>query len=210
MGLRKPKFNNQADWLNDRLCHFIKEDFDKTTFRHQERLLLKDERFVAAVYDARVNLDILDNPHSIEPSDERVAKEAIQILEKTHMPNGWFDYICEYVVNDGNVENAYVEPQLHIEIEDVIDEELILSIKKGITSKEYRAAWKALKVFLKENPTSYEVTEEGESEKVYFARRRGLGVSEIAKQFFPEEYKRDPIATRDRIKKIIVRYDSKK
>lgn len=221
MGLRNSKFNKTAGWLNDRLYHFVREDFSKAEFKHQEKLLLADSRFQEAVQASRERLgltgsiyslstDDRPDPSSLSVDDTSVHEEAIRVLEKTAMPNGWFEYICEYIINDGIVEEAEVEPQLHIEVDDVKDDELVVRLKKGLTSKEYRTAWKALKVFLEKSPVNFDTTEENEQAKVYFAYERGMTPSVIAKEYFASEYSRDPIATRDRIKKIIIRYKAKK
>jgi hypothetical protein len=221
MGLRSSKFNKTTDWLNNRLHHFIGKDFSKAEFKHQEKLLLADSRFQKAVQASRERLglavsiysfstDDIPNPGLLSVDDTRVHEEAIRVLEKTAMPNGWFEYICEYIINNGVVEDAEVEPQLHIEVDDVKNDELTVILKKGLTSKEYRTAWKALKVFLEKSPVYYDTTEENEQAKVYFAYQKGMTPSVIAKQYFPSEYTRDPLATRDRIKKIIKRYELKK
>jgi len=217
MTLRTSVRDENVKQLNDKLYHFISQDFRKSDFKNQEKLLIADSRFQKAIQEARERLDPdakpfikISGPPSLSSEDRRVGEEAIRVLEKTYMPNGWFDYVCKYIVSDDGVIDADVEPQLHIEADQIKGDELYVRFRKGMTSKEYRSAWKALKIFLEKSPTEYDTTEESEPAKVYFAYQRGVKPSAIAKEFFPSEYRRDPIATRDRIKKIIKRYDAKK
>lgn len=228
MSSRIVYFSEETTFLNNRIQYFTDKTIKKSDLLAQRKLLLADKRFKEAILEARSNLglayvdpedhnlgyfsrdeEVEDNQPKLNVHDDAVIRESMTVLEKTHMPTGWLEYVCEFIVNDGWVEELVVESQVFMEAIEIDKDTITIEVRRGISAEQYRAAWPALKPFLEKLPSDYLTTEENFREKIYFASERGMGISEICKEYLSREYAIDPQSARDKVKKIIKRYRKK-
>lgn len=232
--LQKMPVETQVQLLNRRLGYYYQQDNSQKELRAIEKYLLKDTSFIWQIQKARNDLNIsapLDyQDYESDPSivadwlicqiagknivygdddykeyDEKVTNITARLLENLVLPNGWFDYIQAYLALDTLPAHTEIDRDPLIMVEGIESDEVVIRMTRGLRSKDYVNAWKALKPFFMQ-PKMYLYGADGLKDRIYLDRKRGLGISEIARKYLPNQYKADAIASRDYVKKILKRY----
>ncbi|MBH2007298.1 hypothetical protein I8H83_01710 [Candidatus Saccharibacteria bacterium] len=136
---------------------------------------------------------------------EKIAKEVAEIIEEENLPIGWFDYVAAYIALGEKPVYTDIERDPLIYVEDIEHDDLVIKMERGLKQEDYVAAWKALKPFLNQ-VNRLAPSRDTLKNRIYTDRQKGLSIAEISKKYMPEAYKNDPLATKDKIKKIITRF----
>lgn len=231
---QKMPVEQQVYLLNNRLNLYYQRDNNQRELRFIEKYLLKDPAFIHECRLTRDELgisDLLDSHDydedpgcvkdwliqqasgkSLEYGDEeytiydqRITDAVARLLEVFSLPNGWFDYIRAYLALDALPEHTDVERDPLIYVDSIEANGIMVHMERGLKPQDYAIARKALRPFFQQQ-SIYMPDADTIKDRIYLDRQRGIGVSEIARKYYPSEYKIDPVATRDKVKKTLARY----
>ena len=224
----------QVRLLNARLRHYYQQDNNQRDLRFVEKYILNDIRFLREVQSIREELGIsqilefeiyasdpsivrdwlvhqvsgkhLDwNDSAYKANDQKITNMIARLLERFALPNGWFGYIEAYLAVDALPIHTEVERDTIISVDNIEPNEVIIRMERGLKPEDYATAWKALKPFFKQ-PSINVPTADTVKDRIYLDRKRGLGISDIAKTYYAAEYASDAAAARDKVKKILARH----
>jgi hypothetical protein len=234
--MRAIKRNQTVESINEELQALLVSNYLPGSAKEAAIAVLADPRFTKAVEDARKDLgvEILDFSEAVsfinaedlyksietwlqENSPEKNLQDVINIcervVEEVGLSWGWLDFTMGIIVFNEPLVNLLklIQPEPMMEVQELSGDgnQLILNIQKGISSKEYHNAWKVLKTFLAE-PSTYEIKETKLKNRIYLDYLDGLTPGEIAKKYYPKEFKEDYQYITDRIKKIVKRFKTVK
>ena len=231
---QKMPIERQVRLLNSRLRYYHQQDNNQRDLRFVEKYILNDIRFIREVQTAREELNIsqfLDfEIYASDPStvrdwlvhqasgkqlhwkdeayktyDQKITDVIVRLLERFTLPNGWFDYIEAFLALDTRPIHTEIERDTLISVDDIESNEVIIRMERGLKPEDYKTAWKALKPFFMQT-SIYGPAADTVKDRIYLDRKRGLGISEIAKTYYAKEYSADAAAARDKVKKILARH----
>lgn len=232
--LSKMPLKKQVSLLNSRIHYYFQTNNLQRHLRFDEKHVINDFDFQKKIQTARQNLGVVDfldfndyqqNPQIVQDwlarqvfaRDEdmndneydaclkKITSEISRIINDEVLPAGWFDYLMAYVALGEKPVDTEVERDPLVYVEAIEHDELVIRMEKGLKPEDYAVVWKALKPFFRQ-PSRLMPSTETLKGRVYTARKKGLGISAIAKRYFPDDYEKDPPATRDKVKKIITRF----
>ncbi len=137
----------------------------------------------------------------------------LQAINTANLQSGWFAYMGAYIAlgkPPKSLKPIYAQ-RIHAEDVSGDNNSVLIRMDKGLSSDEYKKAWKALKKFL-QKPSSGKIHAEVTKNKIYLDRIKGLSYGQIAKKYYPDEYAKDQANktdyARDKVKKIVARFKS--
>jgi len=134
-----------------------------------------------------------------------------QAISSANLQSGWFTFMGAYIALGKQPKTSKPIYAQRIYAEKVSDDNnsVLIRMDKGLSSDEYKRAWKALKKFL-HKPSSSTIHAEVTKNKIYLDRLKGLSYGGIAKKYYPDEYAKDQVNktdyARDKVKKIVARF----
>lgn len=138
-----------------------------------------------------------------------------QVITTTNLQSGWFEYIRAFIALGKTPQTIVPAHRAKMFVESISEDEnsMILRLDKGLSSDNYRKAWKVLKKFL-DKPRTTAPFAELLKNKIYLDRQNGMTYGQLAKKYFPFEHQKDKADktdfARDKVKKIIARYKKPK
>lgn len=232
---RKMPAEQQMSLLNSRLYYFFQKNANQQSLRANEKMIVSDFFFHHYITEARNTLrveefldfsdyerkpDIIDDwliqcmagkfvdfrDDEYQDYHSELTYEITRVIERLALPYGWMDYIKAYIALNQLPTLTDIERDTLITVESIDEESIVVRMEKGLKSNDYASAWKALKPFFAQ-PSIYRPYSDTTENRIYLDREAGLGVSDIAKKYFASQYKTDPIAARDRVKKLLKRFE---
>lgn len=190
----------------------------------------KDKVFKKAVLAARKELDLTEFYPENEGEDnitkwliERVkgvdykAKDQ-KIYEAVSKANtaanlqyGWYAYTEAFIALGKEPKTTKPVHLMKLEAVGVSEDRnsIYIRMDKGLSADDYRKAWHKLKWFLSK-PSTAPIYADVLKNKIYLDRQNGMTYGDLAKKYYPHEYRKDlenkTDYARDKVKKIIARF----
>lgn len=154
---------------------------------------------------AKVNHELqLEEWHKYKRSFSKIV---LEVIRETNLQPGWYEFIAAYLALGTPPKTIKPRQEIRISVQEISKDGNSITIKldKGLSSGDYKLAWKVLKRFL-QKPRTLLPYAELLKDKIFLDSQSGMTASEIAKKYFPEEYSDDAPTARDKVKKVISRY----
>lgn len=230
---QKMPVKQQVKLLNSRLSYYHQQNNVSSELRFIEKRLFEDAFVSLEFSQVRKELNIYtplsfdeyeNNPEIVEnwlicqisgknlgygdeeydTYSQKITDATARLLDKLVLPNGWFAYIQAYLALDRLPTSTEVERDPPISVDAIEENEIVVRMERGLKPDDYAVAWKALKPFFRQ-PNIY-LSGATIKDRIHLDRKRGMGISAIAKKYYPKQYNDNPDVPRDLIKKTLSRY----
>lgn len=220
----------QIKLLNSRIEYYFQSLNDQRKLLEDEKHIINDSWFEHAISYARDELGIEDffedptgsgveewpvnqiakrtvgwNDPEFDELLQKVTNAVAATLDRARLHPGWYEHIMVYIATGSKPHSVKIEREPLARVVDIDESSVRIEFEKGFNGKDYNQLWYALRPFLRQS-NQYLPNADSLKNKIYLDHREGLGVTEIAKRYYPREYAIDPIATRDKVKKVIARF----
>lgn len=141
----------------------------------------------------------------------RVTKSALKVIDKSKIQSGWYEFIVAFIALGKSPKTLKPLQAPLIEVENITEDgdSIVIRLEKGLSSEDYKKAWKLFKRFLGKPRNTIPYAEQTKT-KIFIDKQSGLSYTKLAQKYYPSEYQRDLDNKTDyatsKVKKIVSRF----